>query len=90
MPRGGRPDTATVLSDGHILTVWPTKLALAPQAAQMVAALLPQPNRNAAGESVFDPAELGDWPRPEVALPPWETPRTWLRLDRRVRAGKAA
>ncbi len=90
MPRAGRPDTATLLSDGNMLTVWPTKLALAPQAAQMVVARLPQPNQNAAGGSVFDPAELSGWPRTEVALPPWETARTWYRLDERSRISRAA
>ncbi len=36
MPRGGRPDTATVLSEGNVITAWPTKLALVPQLARMV------------------------------------------------------
>jgi glycerol-3-phosphate dehydrogenase len=90
MPRGGRPDTATVLADGSILTVWPTKLALAPQAAQIVVALLPRKDPNIAGKSVFDPTELADWPRPEVALPPWETFLTWYRLNRNSHASKAA
>ena len=90
IPRGGRPDAATVLADGNILTVWPTKLALAPQAAQMVAACLPRHDRNADRKSSFDPEELADWPRPEVALPPWEMPRTWYRLDRSLRTNRAA
>jgi glycine/D-amino acid oxidase-like deaminating enzyme len=90
MPRGGRPDTAGVIADGNILTVWPTKLALAPQAAHMVAACVPCPHLYITGQSVFDPAELADWPRPDVALPPWETPRIWHRLDRGAPASRAA
>ncbi len=90
MPRGGRPDTATLIAERRILTVWPTKLALAPQAAQMVAACLPQQNVIAAGQNTFNPAELADWSRPEVALPPWEVPRNWYRLDCRPRATRAA
>jgi glycerol-3-phosphate dehydrogenase len=90
MERGGRPDTAAVISDGRVLTVWPTKLALAPQAAQMVAAHLPGPTQGVTSRTLFDPGELADWPRPDVALPPWETPRTWHHLDRSSRTSRAA
>src|SRR5262249_10974450 len=90
MPRGGRPDTATVISEGSIHTVWPTKLALAPQAAQMVIARLPLHNRTLAGQALFDPTELTEWPRPDVALPPWENPRTWHRFDQTSRNSRAA
>jgi hypothetical protein len=90
MPRGGRPDTATVISNGNIHTVWPTKLALAPQAAKMVLARLPRQQRTGEGQFLFDATELTDWPRPDVALPPWETARTWHRLDRISRTRKAA
>jgi glycine/D-amino acid oxidase-like deaminating enzyme len=90
MPHGGRPDTAAVLSDGNILTVWPTKLALAPQAVRMVEACLPASNRSASAGGAFDPREFAAWPRPEVAQPPWETPRTWHCLDRESRSSRAA
>lgn len=89
-PRGSRPDTATVLHEGNVITAWPTKLALAPQLARMVESQLPRranpASRNTtAGETPAPqfqtPPELADWPRPEVALPPWETPRNWLRLE---------
>lgn len=81
IPRGGRPDTASVLCDGNIITAWPTKLALIPQLARMVAEFLPKPRLASIGDSAFDLKEIADWPRPEVALPPWELPRTWQRLD---------
>jgi len=71
-PRGGRPDTATVMSERQIITAWPTKLALAPQLARMVTAHLPAPPGLAS-----DLDELRHWPRPEVAQPPWELARTW-------------
>jgi glycerol-3-phosphate dehydrogenase len=85
MPRGGRPDTATVISEDNVHTVWPTKLALAPQAAQMVVARVPAHHQNATGRALFEIQELADWPRPDVALPPWELPRTWYRLERGTR-----
>lgn len=76
MPRGGRPDTATVVSEGNVISGWPTKLALAPQLARMVEACLPA---SQAGD--VDLEALQDWPRPQVAQPPWETPRAWHRLE---------
>jgi hypothetical protein len=76
MPRGGRPDTATIVSEGNVISAWPTKLALVPQLARMVEACLPA---SQAGE--FDLDALKNWPRPQVAQPPWELPRIWHRLD---------
>jgi glycerol-3-phosphate dehydrogenase len=90
-PRGSRPDTATLLHGGNVITAWPTKLALAPQLARMIEARLPPPlvvqatSAQRAGETPapqrFLPVEIADWPRPEIALPPWETPRLWHRLE---------
>src|SRR5213078_1313481 len=65
--RGARPDTATVLVEGNVITAWPTKLALAPQLARLVEARLPAMHRGA-DRAPFVPAELAAWPRPEVAL----------------------
>jgi len=89
-PRGGRPDTATVISNRNIHTVWPTKLALAPQAVQMVLSRLSPPQRTAASHDLFDATELTDWPRPDVALPPWEESRKWYRFEQSSRASRAA
>lgn len=75
-PRGGRPDTATVINEGNVISAWPTKLALAPQLARMVEASLP-----ASQVGGCDLKTLQDWPRPQVAQPPWETARTWYRLE---------
>jgi hypothetical protein len=90
MPRGGRPDTATVLSEGNVVTAWPTKLALAPQLAGMVAARLPRPQEVSASRAPLDLPEFTDWSRPEVALPPWETVQNWYRLDHDSRSSHAA
>lgn len=85
MPRGGRPDTATITCEGNVITAWPTKLALAPQLARMVEACLPEPTGVG-----FDLDALQDWPRPQVALPPWETAHVWHRVDEFVPSREAA
>lgn len=75
-PDGGRPADAQVLVEGNVITVWPTKLALAPHAAMLVRSHLGSP---AAGGPV-DPRALAHWPHPRTALPPWETARRWVTL----------
>jgi glycerol-3-phosphate dehydrogenase len=85
MPRGGRPDTATVVSEGNVISAWPTKLALVPQLARMVETCLP-----ASQPGVFDLDALKNWPRPQVAQPPWETPRTWHRVQPSSQSREAA
>ncbi len=85
MPRGGRPDTATIISEGNVISAWPTKLALAPQLARMVAECLPVSH---AGE--FDLEALNDWPRPQVAQPPWETHHGWHKVQPKSRSREAA
>lgn len=72
-----RPDTPQVLAEGNVLTAWPTKLALAPQLALDLAGWFTEPD----GTPEPLPPELADWPRPEVALPPWETAGQWWRLN---------
>ena len=91
--RGSRPDTATVVVEGNIITAWPTKLALAPQLARMVLEQLPQTSRassqtaSTADEMV---ARLKNWPRPEVAHPPWETARAWRPIEEFLDRRRAA
>jgi len=72
---GSRPDSYRLLQEGNVLTIWPTKLVLAPQVAQAVCAALPA----VAGGSP-QPLEqaLAAWPRPGVALPAWEELRRWV------------
>lgn len=89
---GFRPDDAHVSLHGNTLTVWPTKLALAPRAAQRVAGLIDdyvhgsasRPDvadlRNAAEDRHMRDIRLR-WPRPVVALPPWETHEKWTIVD---------
>ncbi|MDX2175500.1 MAG: FAD-dependent oxidoreductase [Candidatus Sumerlaeia bacterium] len=64
--QGFRPDDASVLAEGPVLTVWPTKLALAPRAAELVLERLAAPPTGR--------CELpANAPRPDVCPPPWET-----------------
>ena len=76
---GRRPETQSLLVDGNTITAWPTKLALAPALAEQVAGALDHlPSPAVAGVSVD--LETIDWPRPEVARPPWETATDWVPL----------
>lgn len=71
---GKRPDDAAVIQQGNTITIWPTKLALAPDLFHRVRPMLGEPSGS---ESEAIP-ELSDWPRPMVALPPWETATQWF------------
>ncbi len=74
MPRGRRPDEAFAQLEGNVVTAWPIKLALAPLLAQRVAAMLDEPRHR------IDPAALCDWPRPDIAAPPWENHTAWTAV----------
>jgi len=69
---GRRPDDAAAIEDGLIISAWPTKLTLAPRLADVVRAMLPPPS----GETSIH-SELEGWPKPLVALPPWEIAARW-------------
>lgn len=70
MPGGKRPETFEILKEANLVTLWPTKLVLAPVVASRIA-------------SEIEPAcddvvrELTDWPKPAVATPPWEDASAW-------------
>ncbi|MHC4218635.1 MAG: FAD-dependent oxidoreductase [Planctomycetota bacterium] len=68
---GRRPDDVSIAAAGNVLAAWPTKLAFAPRLAERIVAALPVPGAPPAGP------EFDDWPRPEVALAPWETQQQW-------------
>lgn len=70
-----RPDTFQVLVEGNTVTAWPTKLVLAPKLAETIA----DGFADASG-ATFDDAAVRDWPRPDVARPPWELDRDWISL----------
>lgn len=75
-PNSKRPENVQVLWAGNVTTGWPTKLALAPILAEEIATRLRAP----ASKAAFDSTPLADWPRPQVARPPWETCQHWQRL----------
>ncbi|QNN20742.1 FAD-dependent oxidoreductase [Planctomycetales bacterium ZRK34] len=67
---GGRPEDVQIVQRGKVIAAWPTKLALAPHMSDLIVDLL--------GEYGIDQEYEGvDAPRPDVALPPWETSQTW-------------
>lgn len=63
---GAKPDGPVLRRASRAYSAWPTKLALAPQLADLVLADLPQP------QIAFDPASIADWAAPAFAEPPWE------------------
>jgi len=71
---GRRPEDVSIIHDGNVITAWPTKLALAPKLAEGIVSLLGEPGATA--EDYLHGVE--PWPRPEVALPPWETTKQWI------------
>ena len=74
-PGGKRPRGSTVRQEGSVLTVWPTKLALVPELARDVADRLGKPRVGHSATGQLCPG----WPRPKVALPPWDTEHRWQR-----------
>jgi glycerol-3-phosphate dehydrogenase len=78
---GARPESVGVLHEGNLVTAWPTKLALVPYLAHQV---LDRIGSNIAESLDADPAETAicdAWPRPQVALLPWDAPRSWFTTD---------
>lgn len=65
---GHRPDGPVMVQNGAVLTVWPTKLALAPLLADAVLTRL----REQRIEPVASDALPPDWPRPPMADYPWD------------------
>ena len=73
---GKRPDGPVHLLEGNTITLWPTKLALVPMLSEEVMHRIPEP-----GHLDDDLHTLHDWPRPTVALPPWERDLTWTDMN---------
>ncbi|MDS4021966.1 MAG: FAD-dependent oxidoreductase [Candidatus Competibacter sp.] len=68
-PGGARPAAPGVFRDGRVIAAWPTKLALAPLLAEQVAETL---RTLAVRPRLLDLRTLAGWPRPEVAVYPWD------------------
>lgn len=74
-----RPDDAQVLVErgSNVITAWPTKLALVPRLAELVLEKLPAPGAVRSGS--FEPAMAASFPRPVVAVAPWEAAEEWMQ-----------
>jgi hypothetical protein len=83
---GGRPESFRLLDERGVLTAWPTKLVLAPQLAQAVLAKVVARATKPVESALMASDLLRDWPRPTVALPPWEQPHEWIRFTARKAA----
>ena len=73
MPGKRRPNGPVLQPEGRVLALWPTKLALAPAAAEQALVWL----RNNASPAATEPLPLADWLRPEVAHSPWQDIERW-------------
>jgi glycine/D-amino acid oxidase-like deaminating enzyme len=79
-PKGGRPEDACVerssVGETSVLTVWPTKMALAPVAADMVLESAGRARHGSSSSAVA--SALEGWERPAVARAPWHAAREWV------------
>jgi len=82
---GGRPDSFRLLSEGNVLTAWPTKLVLAPQLTRAVLGQLADDERSDA-RAIAD--AVSSWPRPAVAETLWDLEQNWApgSISRRAAA----
>ena len=80
---GRRPDDVACAFEGGVITAWPTKLALAPRLADEIVRIgspvflrlaIPAARPDVVGQML---GVFADWPRPQVAPPPWEDERAW-------------
>jgi glycerol-3-phosphate dehydrogenase len=78
---GARPESVGVLCAGNVITAWPTKLALVPYLAQRILERIGSVGSDSRETNATEVAICDAWPRPRVALLPWDAPRTWLATD---------
>ncbi len=74
---GRRPAEARITKKCNTICGWPTKMALAPQLAEQIIKLLPEPDVS----NQIDIDVLSRWPKPAVAVPPWEENPKWSTVD---------
>lgn len=74
---GSRPDDVQLMIDSNILTLWPTKLVLAPRMAERATEHLGQFDGQLVPEFLTSLRTL-NWPTPPVAVPPWERQASWI------------
>jgi glycine/D-amino acid oxidase-like deaminating enzyme len=71
---GRRPDNAFASMSGDVITVWPTKMALAPTLVGNVASLLA---RHGVEPGNGPSLSLPQWPHPPFAPLPWQEESKW-------------
>jgi len=71
-PGGKRPDNVFVHEQDALLTIWPTKLALAPVLTAAVLDALEAQGITPGGQSPLPP-----WPQPPYAVLPWQEEERW-------------
>jgi len=82
---GMKQTDISLLVEGGILTCWPSEMTLAPRLANKIGQHITSlSNAPAVTQSLVDAIEVkavASWPRPTVALPPWETDQPWTTID---------
>jgi hypothetical protein len=73
---GLMPGDVQILRDGNVLTVWPTKLVMAPLLSRRLLDLL-EVSASASTSDWLGTLAKHDWPAPRVALAPWQRELTW-------------
>jgi hypothetical protein len=76
-PGGRRPQGVGIIQEGNVITGWPTKLALVPRLVHEILRHLPAADPRMS----LQLGDLRDWPRPDVAVAPWEEQRLWINAD---------
>lgn len=82
---GSRPEDISVMREHNVYTAWPTKLALVPKLADEIVRSLHEvieehPKRSTENAEHFLDL-LQRWPKPNIALPPWEQETQWFHDD---------
>lgn len=76
---GRRPETPSIIKEANTITIWPSKLVLAPQAATLAAEQLPPPSPTT--NTNHPPIDL---PSPPIASYPWDQPTTAWTDDAKI------
>ena len=76
---GARPESVGLLCEGNLITAWPTKLALVPYLAERILERIGPIQVHSGETNAAETAICDNWPRPRVALLPWDGPRTWFK-----------
>ncbi len=77
---GLMPGDVQIIREGNVLTVWPTKLVMAPLLTRRLVELIELAGLNDPITWQRQVAAL-HWPAPRVALPPWEEELQWKNVS---------